>query len=143
MPPPPNPSTARPALISPVRSSPIPQPRKSPMLTSKQLQHVASSRKRKEDKSTLPFPSVQVFQKREFWLIQVTREDANVENDGQDSLSRLFRKVQKNSRVVIVYLNDRMIPGTASKGMAAKFAWYEDELINYFKRTFDDLGRDK
>ncbi|MBW0528799.1 hypothetical protein O181_068514 [Austropuccinia psidii MF-1] len=35
-PPSPNPSTARPVLASPLRPSPIPQPRNSPMVTSKQ-----------------------------------------------------------------------------------------------------------
>ncbi|MBW0476209.1 hypothetical protein O181_015924 [Austropuccinia psidii MF-1] len=44
-PPSPNPSTARPALVSPVRPSPIPKLRNSPMVTSKQLQPVASSRR--------------------------------------------------------------------------------------------------
>ncbi|MBW0484661.1 hypothetical protein O181_024376 [Austropuccinia psidii MF-1] len=39
----PNPSTARTALVSPVSPSPIPKPRNSPMITSHQLQPVASS----------------------------------------------------------------------------------------------------
>ncbi|MBW0586808.1 hypothetical protein O181_126523 [Austropuccinia psidii MF-1] len=31
---------------------------------------------------------------------------------------------------------------TSSEEIAAKFAWYEDELINDFQREFDYLGRD-
>ncbi|MBW0466486.1 hypothetical protein O181_006201 [Austropuccinia psidii MF-1] len=41
------PSTYRPALVLPVRPSPIPQPRNSPMVTSKKLPPVASSRRRR------------------------------------------------------------------------------------------------
>ncbi|MBW0493320.1 hypothetical protein O181_033035 [Austropuccinia psidii MF-1] len=44
-PPSPNPSTARPALVSPVRPSPVPNLQNSPTVTSKQLQPVASSRR--------------------------------------------------------------------------------------------------
>ena len=60
----------------------------------------------------------------------------------QDSVARLFRQVDRNSREVIMYVNYKTIPGTASEEMASKFSWYEDELINDFQRTFDDLGRD-
>ncbi|MBW0473183.1 hypothetical protein O181_012898 [Austropuccinia psidii MF-1] len=59
-PPSPNPSTPRPALVLPVRPSPIPQPRISPMVISQQLQPVASSSRRREDCSPLPFPAAQV-----------------------------------------------------------------------------------
>ncbi|MBW0497870.1 hypothetical protein O181_037585 [Austropuccinia psidii MF-1] len=48
-PPSPNTSTSVPALVSPVRNSPIPQTRNSPMVTSQQLQPVASSSRRRED----------------------------------------------------------------------------------------------
>ncbi|MBW0489714.1 hypothetical protein O181_029429 [Austropuccinia psidii MF-1] len=81
-------STARPSLVPKVRSSPIPQPRNSPMITSQQLQPVASSSKRREEGSPFPFPATQVFQKRECWPIQATREDPNMENEGQDAVAR-------------------------------------------------------
>ncbi|MBW0534747.1 hypothetical protein O181_074462 [Austropuccinia psidii MF-1] len=55
-------STTRPALIPAVRPSPIPQSRNSPIVTSKQLQPVASSSRRREEISPLPFPATQVFQ---------------------------------------------------------------------------------
>ncbi|MBW0566626.1 hypothetical protein O181_106341 [Austropuccinia psidii MF-1] len=44
-----SPSTARPSLVPIVKSSPIPQPRNSPMITSQQLQPVVSSIRRRED----------------------------------------------------------------------------------------------
>ncbi|MBW0516449.1 hypothetical protein O181_056164 [Austropuccinia psidii MF-1] len=112
------------------------------MVTSHQLQPVSSSSKRREDCSYLPFCAAQVFQQREHWPSRVTREDPNMANEGQDSVVRLFIRVYRNSREVITYANGRMIPGTASEEMATKFAWYEDELINDFQRTFDDSGRD-
>ncbi|MBW0535991.1 hypothetical protein O181_075706 [Austropuccinia psidii MF-1] len=65
-PPSPSPSTARHALAPTMRPSPIPQPRNYPMITSQQLQPVASSNRRIEENSPFPFPSNQVFQKREF-----------------------------------------------------------------------------
>ncbi|MBW0508532.1 hypothetical protein O181_048247 [Austropuccinia psidii MF-1] len=61
----PSSSTARPALIPEIRPSPI--------VTSQQLQPVDSSSRRREELSPFPFPSAQVFQKRYFWPIQVTR----------------------------------------------------------------------
>ncbi|MBW0491235.1 hypothetical protein O181_030950 [Austropuccinia psidii MF-1] len=112
------------------------------MVTSQQLQPVASSSRRREDHLPLPFPSSQVFQKRECWLIQVTREDPNMANDSQDAVARLFRRVDRNSREVIPYTHDRIIPNTSSEEKAAKYAWYEDEFIQDFERTFDDLGKD-
>ncbi|MBW0567089.1 hypothetical protein O181_106804 [Austropuccinia psidii MF-1] len=113
-PPSPNPSTSRPAMVSPVRPSPIPKPRNSPMVTSQQLQPVASCSRRKEEHLPFAFPATQVFQKRECWPTQVTREDLNMAKEGQDSVARLFRRVERNSRKVTTYANDRMIAGTAS-----------------------------
>ncbi|MBW0532033.1 hypothetical protein O181_071748, partial [Austropuccinia psidii MF-1] len=84
----------------------------------------------------------QVFKCQDQWPIQATREDTNMESENQDAVARLFRRVGRNSREVIMYANDRAIPGTASEEMAAKFSWYEDELINEFQRTFDYLGID-
>ncbi|MBW0584592.1 hypothetical protein O181_124307 [Austropuccinia psidii MF-1] len=107
-PPSPNPLAYSPALVSPVRPSPIPQPRNSPIVISQQLQTVASSRRRREDQSPLPFPPSQVFQQREYWPIQITREYPNMVNNGQDSAARLFRRLNRNSREVITYAYDRM-----------------------------------
>ncbi|MBW0534510.1 hypothetical protein O181_074225 [Austropuccinia psidii MF-1] len=126
-----------------MRPSPIPQPRNSPMVTSKRLQPVASSSRRSKDQLPFPFHATQVFEGRECWPIWVIREDLNMENEGQDSVARLFTIVDINSREVIIYANDMTIPGTASEEMAEKFAWYEDKLINEFQTTFDELGRDK
>ncbi|MBW0587304.1 hypothetical protein O181_127019 [Austropuccinia psidii MF-1] len=142
--PPPSPITshARPALNPALRPSPIQPSRISPITTSCQLQPEASSSRRRDGLSPLLFPAAQVFQRRDCWPIQVTREDPNAASENQDAVARLFRRVDRNSREVIMYANDRMIPGTASEEMAAKFSWYEDELINDFQRTFDDLGRD-
>ncbi|MBW0571169.1 hypothetical protein O181_110884 [Austropuccinia psidii MF-1] len=142
--PPPSPSTshARPALNPAVRKSPVQQSRNSPSTTSHQLQPVASSSKRREGLSPLPFAAAQVFQRRERWPIWVTREDPNAASENQEAVARLFRRVDRNSREVSRYANDRTILGTASEEMAAKFSWYEDEFINDFQRTFDELGRD-
>ncbi|MBW0468705.1 hypothetical protein O181_008420 [Austropuccinia psidii MF-1] len=65
----PSSSTARPALIPVVSPSPIPQSRNSPIVTSPKLLPVASSSRRREELSPLPFPAAQVFQKREHWPI--------------------------------------------------------------------------
>ncbi|MBW0545838.1 hypothetical protein O181_085553 [Austropuccinia psidii MF-1] len=135
-------SHARPALNPAVRPSPSQQPRNLPITTSCQLQPVASSSRRRDVLSPLPFPASPVFQRRDFWPIQITRENPNAESENQEAVARLFRKVDRNSRKVIMYANDRTIPGTASEEMAAKFSWYEDELINDFQGPFDDLGRD-
>ncbi|MBW0544851.1 hypothetical protein O181_084566 [Austropuccinia psidii MF-1] len=137
-----NSSHTRPALNPAVRPNPIQQPRNSPIVTSQQLQPVASTSRRREELSPFPFPSSQVFQRRDQWPIRVTREDPNMVSDNQDALDRLFRRVDRYSREVIMYANDRTILGTDSEEMAAKFAWYEDELINDFQKTFDYLGRD-
>ncbi|MBW0564512.1 hypothetical protein O181_104227, partial [Austropuccinia psidii MF-1] len=136
--PPSSPSTshARPALNPVVRPSPSQQPRNSPIPTLQQLQPVASSSRRRDGLSPLPFPGAQVFQRRDLWPILITREDPNAESENQEAVARLFRRVDRNSREVIMYAVDRTIPGTSSEEMAEKLAWYEDELIN-------DLGRDK
>ncbi|MBW0490899.1 hypothetical protein O181_030614 [Austropuccinia psidii MF-1] len=138
----PNSSHTRPALNPAVRPSPIQQPRSLPIVSSQQLQPVASTSRRREELSPLPFPASQVFQHRDQWPIQVTRKDPNMASDNQEAVARLFRMVDRNSREVIMYANDKTIPGTASEEMAEKFSWYEDELINYFQKTFDYLGRD-
>ncbi|MBW0556876.1 hypothetical protein O181_096591 [Austropuccinia psidii MF-1] len=139
----PSPSHSRPALNQAVRPSPNQPPRNSPITTSQQLQPMASCSRRRDGLSPLPFPAAQVFQRRDCWPIRITREHPNAASENQDAVARLFRRVDRDSREVIMYANDRTITGTASGEMAAKFAWYEDELINDFQRTFDDLGRDK
>ncbi|MBW0527682.1 hypothetical protein O181_067397 [Austropuccinia psidii MF-1] len=48
-----------------VRPSPIQQSRNSPIVTSQQLQPVASTSRRREELSPLPFPAAQVFQCRD------------------------------------------------------------------------------
>ncbi|MBW0578082.1 hypothetical protein O181_117797 [Austropuccinia psidii MF-1] len=105
------------------------------MVISQQLQPVASSSRKREDQLHLPFPATQVFQKGEPWPMQVTTEDLNMANNGQDAMVRLLRRVERNSREVITYANDRIIPGTASGEMSDKFAWCENKLINNFQRT--------
>ncbi|MBW0592082.1 hypothetical protein O181_131797 [Austropuccinia psidii MF-1] len=89
----PSSSTTRPPLIPVVRLSPI--------VTSQQLQPVASSSRRREEISLFPFPAAQVFKKRWHWPIQVTREDPNMEIENKDSVARLFRQVDGNIREVI------------------------------------------
>ncbi|MBW0560684.1 hypothetical protein O181_100399 [Austropuccinia psidii MF-1] len=125
----PSPSHARPALNQAVRPSPIHQPRNSPITTSQQLQPMASSSRRRDGLSPLPFPATQVFQIRDWWPIQVTREDPKAASENQGAVARLSRRVDRNIREVIVFANDRTIPGTSSEEMAAKFSWYEDDLI--------------
>ncbi|MBW0491519.1 hypothetical protein O181_031234 [Austropuccinia psidii MF-1] len=103
---------------------------------------VVSTSKRREYQFPLLFPAAPLFQKRENWPVWITREDPNMESKGQYSVDRLFEIVDRNSREVISYANDRMIPGTSSEKMASKFTWYEYELMNDFKRTFDYMGRE-
>ncbi|MBW0463549.1 hypothetical protein O181_003264 [Austropuccinia psidii MF-1] len=122
----PHSSHTRPALNLAVRPSPIQQPGNSPIVTSQKLQPVASTSRTGEELSPLPFTATQVLQCRDQWPIQVTREDPNMASENQDAVDRLFGRVVRNSREVIMYANDRTIPGTASEEMAAKFAWYED-----------------
>ncbi|MBW0464624.1 hypothetical protein O181_004339 [Austropuccinia psidii MF-1] len=136
-------STARPPPASPMRPSPITQSRPSPVHPTQQIQPVDSISRAREVRSPPPFPSAQVFQRREHWSIRVTRTDTNDGNEGQEAVSRLFGRVDRNSREVIMYSNDSIITGTASEEMAAKFSWYEDEFINHFQGAFDDLGREK
>ncbi|MBW0464882.1 hypothetical protein O181_004597 [Austropuccinia psidii MF-1] len=138
----PHSSHTRPALNPAVRPSPIQQSRSSPIVTSQQLQPVASTSRRREELSPLPFPAAQVFQGRDQWPIQVTREYPNTASYNQDAVARLLRRVDRNSWEVIIYANDRTIPQTASEEVAAKFSWYEDELINDFQKAFDYLGRE-
>ncbi|MBW0553288.1 hypothetical protein O181_093003 [Austropuccinia psidii MF-1] len=126
--PPSSPSTshARPAFNPVVRPSPSQQPRNSPITTSQQLQPVGSSSRRRDGLSPFAFPAAQVYQRRDRWPIQITREDPNAACEKKEAVARLFRRVDRNSREVIMYSNDRTIPGTASEEMAARFAWYED-----------------
>ncbi|MBW0574168.1 hypothetical protein O181_113883 [Austropuccinia psidii MF-1] len=138
----PHSSHTRSALNPAVRPSPIQKPRNTPIVTSQQLQPGASTSRRREELSPFPFPAAEVFQRRDCWPIQVTIEDPNTGSKNQDAVARLFRRVYRNSRELIMYANDRTTPGTSSEEMAAKFTWYEDELINYFQKTFDHLGRD-
>ncbi|MBW0587736.1 hypothetical protein O181_127451 [Austropuccinia psidii MF-1] len=119
-------SHSRPAFNQEVRPSPIQKPRNSPITTSQQLQPMSSSSRRRDGLSPLSFPSAQVFQRRDPWPIQITREDPNAMSENQEAVARLFRRVDRNSREVIIYANDRTILGTASEEMASKFAWYED-----------------
>ncbi|MBW0460356.1 hypothetical protein O181_000071 [Austropuccinia psidii MF-1] len=79
------------------------------MVTSQKLQPVARSSGRREDQSPLPLPFAQVFQTRDNWSVWVTREDTNIENEGQDAVGRFLRGLDENSREVIAYDNDRMI----------------------------------
>ncbi|MBW0582231.1 hypothetical protein O181_121946 [Austropuccinia psidii MF-1] len=122
----PHSSHTRPALNPAVRPSPIQQSRNSPIVTSQQLQPVANISRRREELSTLLFPAAQVFQHRDQWPIQGTREDPNMASDNKAAVARLFRRVDRNSRDVIINANDRNIPGTASEEMALKCSWYED-----------------
>ncbi|MBW0524752.1 hypothetical protein O181_064467 [Austropuccinia psidii MF-1] len=135
-------SHARPALTQAVRPSPIQQPRNSRIITPQQLQPMVSFSRRRDGFSPFPFPATQVFQRRDHWPIRVTKEDPNAASENKEAVARLLRRDDRNSREVIVYANDRTIPGTSSEDMAAKLSWYEYELINNFQRTFDDLGGD-
>ncbi|MBW0491684.1 hypothetical protein O181_031399 [Austropuccinia psidii MF-1] len=65
----PHSSHTRPALNPAVRPSPIQQPRNSPIVTSQQLQPVASTSRRSEELSPFPFSASQVFQCRDCWPI--------------------------------------------------------------------------
>ncbi|MBW0593742.1 hypothetical protein O181_133457, partial [Austropuccinia psidii MF-1] len=101
--PPPSPTTshARPALNPAVRPSPVQPSRISPMPTSHQLPPEASYSRRRDGLSPLPFPATQVFQRKDCWPIRVTREYPNEASENQDVVSRLFRRVDRNSREVI------------------------------------------
>ncbi|MBW0475489.1 hypothetical protein O181_015204 [Austropuccinia psidii MF-1] len=71
----PSSSHTRPAINREVRPSPIQNSRALPIVTSQQLQPEASSSRRREELSPLLFPATQVFQQRDPWPIQATRED--------------------------------------------------------------------
>ncbi|MBW0477861.1 hypothetical protein O181_017576 [Austropuccinia psidii MF-1] len=118
----PSSSHTRPALTQAVRPSPIQKPRNSTIITSQQLQQMVSYSRRRDGFSPLLFPAAQVFQRRDCWPIRVTREDPNAASEKQEAVARLFRRVDRNSREVIMYDNDRAIPGTASEEMAARFS---------------------
>ncbi|MBW0499939.1 hypothetical protein O181_039654 [Austropuccinia psidii MF-1] len=75
----PSSSHARPALNQAVIQSPVQEPRNSPITTSQHLQPMASSSRRRDGFSPLPFPAAQVFK-------------------NQDALARLFKRVDRNSR---------------------------------------------
>ncbi|MBW0577946.1 hypothetical protein O181_117661 [Austropuccinia psidii MF-1] len=61
----PHSSHTRPSLNTAVIPSPIQQSRNSPIVNSQQLQPVASTSRRRDELSPLPFPSAQVFQCRD------------------------------------------------------------------------------
>ncbi|MBW0509889.1 hypothetical protein O181_049604 [Austropuccinia psidii MF-1] len=112
---------------------PEPSNQSSRVTTSQQLQPITSSSRRRDGLSPFPLPATQVFQNRDRWPIRITIEDPNMASGNQEAVSRLFRNVYTNSREVIMYANNRSIPGTASEEMSAKFAWYDDELRNDFQ----------
>ncbi|MBW0564012.1 hypothetical protein O181_103727 [Austropuccinia psidii MF-1] len=64
----PHSSHTRPALSPEVRPSPIQQSINSPIVNPQQFQPVASTSRRREEFSPLPFPAAQVFQRRDQWL---------------------------------------------------------------------------
>ncbi|MBW0491758.1 hypothetical protein O181_031473 [Austropuccinia psidii MF-1] len=66
----PHSSHTRPALNPEVRPSNIQHPRNSPIVTPQQLQPFASTSRRREELSPLPFPAAQVFQCRDQWPIR-------------------------------------------------------------------------
>ncbi|MBW0464782.1 hypothetical protein O181_004497 [Austropuccinia psidii MF-1] len=88
----PSSSHARPALNQAVRPSPNQQPTKSPITASQQLQPMASSSRRRDGLSSLPFPAAQLFQRRDHWPIQITREDPNAASEKQEAVARVFRR---------------------------------------------------
>ncbi|MBW0480100.1 hypothetical protein O181_019815 [Austropuccinia psidii MF-1] len=94
------------------------------------------------ERSPLPYPSTQIFQRREPWPIRITMKDSSLGNEGKDSISRLFRWVDRNSLELIEYENVRIIPGTSSEEMASKFVWYKYELYDEFQRASDDFERE-
>ncbi|MBW0492321.1 hypothetical protein O181_032036 [Austropuccinia psidii MF-1] len=107
-------SHTRPGINPALGPSSIQQSRASPIVTSQQLQPEASPTRGRQELSPLPFPETQVFQQRYCWPIHITREDPNLASENQDAVARLLRQVDRNSREIIMYANDRTIPGTAS-----------------------------
>ncbi|MBW0472802.1 hypothetical protein O181_012517 [Austropuccinia psidii MF-1] len=142
--PPPSPKsfTSRPFLASPMKQSPIPQPRKLLVLALQQLKPVVRNSRRRDYKSPLPFPDTQVFHRRECWPIRVTREDQNVVIEGQDAVARFFGRADINRSKVMMYSDDSMITGASCEEISSKFAWYEAEFIYDFQRDFDKIGKD-
>ncbi|MBW0524649.1 hypothetical protein O181_064364 [Austropuccinia psidii MF-1] len=88
----PSPSHARSSLNQAVIPSPNQQPRNSPITTSQQLRPMASSSRKRDGLSPLPFPATQVFQRRDCWPIQINREDQSAASENQDAVARLFRR---------------------------------------------------
>ncbi|MBW0470491.1 hypothetical protein O181_010206 [Austropuccinia psidii MF-1] len=81
--------TARPPKASAmrrysIRPSPTTHYGPSQVHPPQQLQPVSSTNITREVSSPLPFPSTQVFQRRERWPIRVSRGDQNDGNDGQN-----------------------------------------------------------
>ncbi|MBW0471110.1 hypothetical protein O181_010825 [Austropuccinia psidii MF-1] len=114
-----------------------------PVPLSPNLQPVTSNPNRSRvERSPLTFPTSEVLQKRECWPVRATREDPNMVTEPQDAVARLFGRLDRNIREIIVYSNERMIPETSTEEMASNFGWHEYELINELKRTLDELGRD-
>ncbi|MBW0571061.1 hypothetical protein O181_110776 [Austropuccinia psidii MF-1] len=74
----PHSSNTRPSLNPEVRPSPIQKSRNSPIVSSQQLQRVASTSRISEKLSPFQLPAAQVFQHRDQWPIHVTKEDPNM-----------------------------------------------------------------
>ncbi|MBW0500527.1 hypothetical protein O181_040242 [Austropuccinia psidii MF-1] len=92
------------------------------MPPSSNMQPLAStSRRSRAERSPLPFPTAEVLQRKECWSVRATREDPNVVTEPQDAVARLFRRADRNSREMIVYANNKMIPGTTTEEMTANF----------------------
>ncbi|MBW0580407.1 hypothetical protein O181_120122 [Austropuccinia psidii MF-1] len=125
---------------SPIRPSLIPAVIPSPIVTSQQLQPVASSSRRREE--LFRFLPLKSFNKGSFGPSELPEKSQIWWVKIKMLWPGFFRRVDRNSRELIEYANDRTIPGTASEEMDEIFAWYEDELLNDFQRNFDHLGRD-
>ncbi|MBW0540220.1 hypothetical protein O181_079935 [Austropuccinia psidii MF-1] len=120
-PPSPNPLTSRSALVSPVRPSPIPHPRNSPMVTSNSY-NLWPAPKEEEKIDHL-----------HYFLFPAYLRKGNVGLSGLpgkiqiwQTMTRMLRRVDRNRREVITYAIDRMIPGMSFEEKAAKSSWYED-----------------
>ncbi|MBW0490230.1 hypothetical protein O181_029945 [Austropuccinia psidii MF-1] len=86
--------------------------RTSPITISTNIQPVTStSWATRAERSSLPCLSSQLFQISEFCPLRITREDPNVWKS-QYSIATPLRRVDRHSREIIVYFNDRMIHGT-------------------------------
>ncbi|MBW0557410.1 hypothetical protein O181_097125 [Austropuccinia psidii MF-1] len=110
--------------------------------TLKHIKTVAStSNFDRVEQSPLLYAASHLFQRRDCFPIRFKREDPNAGDVGQDSIASIFRRVDRNSREVIVYAYDSIIPGADSGDKASKVALYEDELINSFQRSLYDFGK--